>query len=67
MRYKRYIKFYTPGLIHRPTVRHLRAARKYSGEGLSASVSGGEHSKRFVRKRAPVNNLTSRGVKGHGF
>lgn len=29
-------------------------------------MSGGEDSKRFVRRRAPVNNLTSQGVKGHG-
>lgn len=35
-------------------------------KGLSASVSEGEDSKRFVRRRAPVNNLTSQGVKGQG-
>lgn len=29
-------------------------------------MSGGEDSKRFVRRRAPVNNLTSQGIKGHG-
>lgn len=29
-------------------------------------MSEGEDSKRFVRRRAPVNNLTSLGVKGHG-
>lgn len=30
-------------------------------------MSEGEDSKRFLWRRAPVNNLTSQGVKGHDF
>lgn len=49
------------------TIKHSHAGGLYSAEGLSTSVSAGEDSKRFLRRRAPVNNLTSQGVKGHGF
>lgn len=54
----------TLALIHCATVKQSQAGRKYSVEGPRASVSGGETSKRFVRKRATVNNWTSQGVKG---
>lgn len=59
-----FYEFHTVALIHCATVKHSQAGGKYSVEGLRAQVSGGEASKRFVRK--PVNNLTSQGVKGHG-
>lgn len=61
-----FYEFHTAALIHCATVKHSQAGGKYSVEGLRAQVSGGEASKRFVRKRAPVNNLTSQGAKGHG-
>lgn len=51
----------------RLTIKHSHAGVLYSAEGLSASVSEGEDSKRLVRRRATVNNSTSQGVKGHGF
>lgn len=59
-----FYEFHTVALIHCATVKHSQAGGKYSVEGLRVQVSGGEASKRFVRK--PVNNLTSQGVKGHG-
>lgn len=60
------MNFYTLALIHCVTVKHSQAGGKYSVEGLRASVSGGDASKRFVKKRATVNNLASQIVKGHG-
>lgn len=38
----------------------------YSAEWQHTFVAGGEDSKRFVMGQASVNNLRSRGVKGHG-
>lgn len=61
-----FYEFYTLALIHCASVKHSQAGGRYSLEGLRASVSEGDASKRFVRKRATVNNSTSQGVKGHG-
>lgn len=38
----------------------------YSAEWQHTFVAGGEDSKRFVMGQASLNNLRSRGVKGHG-
>lgn len=51
---------------HPPLIQREHVGGLYSAQVLSASVSRGEDSKRFVRRRALVNNLTIPGVKGQG-